>query len=99
MALKLTSSSQGVSFSVKVVPGASKNSVVGVEGEFLKVRLTAPPVEGRANQALVELLSKLLRVPKSRVHILRGLSSKQKSLLVENYDAAQFREFLSKLDS
>jgi uncharacterized protein (TIGR00251 family) len=98
MALKLTSSSQGVSFLVKVVPGASRNSVVGVEGEFLKVRLTAPPVEGRANHALIELMSKLLRVPKSRVHILTGLSSKQKSLLVENYEAVQFREFLSKLD-
>jgi hypothetical protein len=99
MTLKLTSSSQGVIFSVKVVPGASRNSVVGVEGEFLKVRLTAPPVEGRANQALIDLLSRLLMVPKSRVSITKGLSSKRKSILIESYDLAQFHKFLSELDS
>ena len=99
MTLRLASSPRGVTFSVKVVPGASRNSVSGVEGEFLKVRLVAPPIEGRANQALVELLSKVLMVPKSKVHITRGLSSKRKSILVESYDPRRFQKFLSEFDS
>jgi uncharacterized protein (TIGR00251 family) len=97
MVLRLASGPHGLSFSVKVVPGASKNSVAGVEGECLKVRLTAPPVEGKANQALIELFSKLLMVSKSKVHIQSGFSSKRKIVLVENYDEMKFREFLSKL--
>ena len=99
MTLRLTSSPRGVTFSVKVVTGAARNSVSVVEGEFLKVRLAAPPVEGRANQALVELLSKVLMVPKSKVHITRGLSSKLKSILVESYDPGWFQKFLTELDS
>jgi uncharacterized protein len=99
MVLRLASGPQGVSFSVKVVPGGSKDSVVGIEGEFLKVRLTAPPVEGKANQALIELFSRLLMVSRSKVHIQSGFSSKRKIVLVENYDEVKFREFLSKLKS
>src|SRR5262245_26488978 len=99
MTLRLTSSFRGVNFAVKVVPAASRTSVIGVEGEFLKVRLAAPPVKGRANQALVELFSKALSVPQSQVHIIKGLSSRQKTILVEGYDPRQFQKFLAELDS
>ncbi len=99
MDLKSTPIAGGVCFRVKVTPGTSGNSVVGVEGEFLKVRLSAHPVEGKANQALIELLSKLLALSKSRVHIRSGVSSKRKLIFVENYDVVKFREFLAELGS
>jgi uncharacterized protein len=99
MDLKPRLSARGVCFGVKVTPGSSRNSVVAVEGEVLKIRLSAPPAEGKANKALIELLSRLLSVSKSRVHIRSGFSSKRKMIFIENYDVAQFREFLSHLDS
>jgi len=67
--------------SVKVIPRSRKNSVeleVGEEGERLKVRLTAPPVDGAANEALVALLAERLGVPKRQVMIVRGATSRQK---------------------
>ena len=97
MHLKLTSSAQGLSFAVKVLPRASRNSVAGIEGEFLKIRLMAPPVDGKANQVLIEFLSKWLAVPQSRVHIQAGLLSRRKVVLVENYESTRFCELLSNL--
>jgi uncharacterized protein (TIGR00251 family) len=98
MDLKLTSSAQGLSFAVKVLPRASRNSVAGIEEEFLKIRLMAPPVDGKANQALIKFLSKWLAVPQSSVHIQAGLLSRRKVVLVENYDVARFCKLLSSLN-
>lgn len=67
--------------SVKVIPRSRKNSVEWErveEGERLKVRLTAAPVDGAANEALVEVLAERLGVPKRRVVIVRGATSRQK---------------------
>ena len=62
---------------VKVVPNSSKNSISD-EGEFLKIKLTAPPVDNKANKALIEYLSKLLKIPKSSVILKSGETSKNK---------------------
>jgi uncharacterized protein len=72
----------GVSIRVHVAPRASANRVLGVHNGALKVALTAPPVEGAANKALVEFLAKALGVPKSAVAILSGETSRNKSLRV-----------------
>ncbi len=67
--------------SVKVIPRSKKNSVEwenGVEGEGLRVRLTAPPVDGAANEALVGFLAERLGVPKRQVVVVRGATSRQK---------------------
>ena len=61
-----------VSFAVRVQPRASKDEVVGVMGGALKIRLQAPAVENRANEALVEFFAHLLKTPKSAVRILSG---------------------------
>ena len=61
-----------VDIDILVQPRSSKGRVAGVHGNELKVAITAPPVEGRANRALAELLAKLLGVAKSRVAIVRG---------------------------
>ena len=68
---------------VRVQPRASRDEVLGFQGEVLRVRVTAPPHEGRANQALVEVLSQALDVPRSRIRILRGHGSRDKLLAVE----------------
>ncbi len=67
-----------VSFPVRVQPRASKDEVAGVHGGALKIRLQAPAVENRANEALVEFLAQLLKRPKSAVRILAGERSRTK---------------------
>ena len=62
---------------VKVIPNSSKNSVSN-EGDFLKIKLTAPPVDNKANKALTEYLSKLLKVPKTSIVLKSGETSKNK---------------------
>ncbi len=84
----------GVTISVRVIPNAPRYGVDPGPTDFLKVRLTAPPVEGRANKALLKFLGKLLRVAPSHIRILRGQGSREKLLLVEGVDAARVRECL-----
>jgi uncharacterized protein (TIGR00251 family) len=69
---------------VLVQPGASHNQVVGIHGEFLRIRLTAPPVEGKANQALIKILSQLFQVRPSRLHIEAGGSTRIKRVRVSS---------------
>jgi uncharacterized protein (TIGR00251 family) len=72
--------------SIKVVPRASKTVVVGPEGEFLKIRLAAPPTEGKANQALIDFLSQYLSLPKANIEIKHGLASKHKLIQLRHCD-------------
>jgi len=82
---------QGITFAVKVVPRAARDRLVGVEGGVLKVRLTAPPVEGAANRALVKLLAKALGVARSRVEIVGGARSRNKRVRVAGLSAGELR--------
>ena len=75
-----------VRFSVRLQPRASKNEIVGLQGISLKVRVTAPPVEGMANDALVELLSKELQTPRRNVCIVSGNSSRTKVIEISGVD-------------
>ena len=84
----------GASFSVKVHPRARKNAVTGAVGDALKVSLTAPPAEGRANQALIEFLAELLQLPRASVTIAAGHSSRNKVVHVRGLGAAQVEERL-----
>jgi uncharacterized protein len=69
----------GTAISVKVIPRAKKNEVAGLmEDGSVRIRITAPPVEGAANQALVEFLSHLLNIHKNQIEIVAGLSSERK---------------------
>ncbi len=65
-----------------VQPGAKKEGVAGLHGEALKLKLTAPPVDGKANKALIVYLAKLLRVPKSAIEIQRGHKSRAKQICI-----------------
>jgi uncharacterized protein len=74
----------GVIFKVTVQPRGARNEIVGLQGDALKIRLTAPPVEGAANKMCIELLAKSLKVRKSDVEIIRGRSSRAKKILVRS---------------
>ena len=73
---------EGLLIDVQVQPKSSLNTVVGVHGEALKVKLNAPPVEGKANKALIQLMAKCLGCPKSDLDIIAGQTSRKKRLLV-----------------
>jgi len=79
----MVESGGGVTFAVRVVPRSSRNAVAGVQGDALKVKLTAPPVEGAANTALIEFLAKQLGVRRSAVSIVSGEKSRSKTVRVE----------------
>lgn len=72
----------GVIVALHIQPRASKNEIIGAQGEALKVRLTSPPVEGAANRLCCEFIAKLCGVAKSDVSIRSGEKSRQKRLLI-----------------
>ena len=86
-----------LTFSVRVVPRAKKNEIVGVEGGTLKVRIAAPPVGGKANEALVELLAQVLGVRKGQVEIARGQKAKDKTIRVRGLSEEEARKRLGNL--
>jgi len=67
-----------IRFSVHLQPRASKNEIAGLHGTSLKVRVTAPPSEGLANEALIDVLSRALDIPRRNVCIVSGFSSRRK---------------------
>ena len=85
-------SPDGVRFAVRVHPRAKKNAITGEFGEALKLSLTTPPVEGRANEACIEFFAKLLKVPRSSVTIASGQTSRNKVIRVAGVTAAEFTQ-------
>ncbi len=85
----------GACFAVAVVPRASRDEIVGEHGGALKVRITAPPVEGKANKHLVAFLAKALGVPKSRLDLAEGEASKRKVFRLKEASAKELRDRLA----
>lgn len=79
----------GVRLQVLVQPRASRSRVLGEHGGALKIALAAPPVDGAANEALVELLADLLGVPRRQVSLVSGQASRRKTIQVAGVDAAR----------
>jgi len=84
----------GATFAIKLHPRAKKNAITGEVGDALKVALTAPPVDGKANEACIEFFAKLLKVPRSSVTIAAGLASRNKVIRVAGLTAAEVRRRL-----
>lgn len=84
-----------VTFAVKVHPRAKKNAITGELGDALKLSLTTPPVEGRANEACIEFFAKLLKVPRSSVTIASGLTSRAKVIRVAGVTGQYVQDRLS----
>ena len=72
----------GVTIHVHAQPGAKRTEVAGVYGDSLKLRLASPPVDGKANECLIEFLAERLGVKRGQVKITRGLSSRRKNVFV-----------------
>jgi len=80
---------------IKIVPGSSKNKIIGAYNDALKITIAAPPVEGKANKKCIAYLAKYFDIAKSKIEIISGKNSKNK--LIKIYDISQ-KEFLGKLE-
>ena len=83
-----TKKSDGIVLKVYVQPKSSSNAIVGIHDDALKIRLTAPPVDGAANQLCIKFLAKSLGIPKSSLEILSGHASRFKQVLIRTPDSS-----------
>lgn len=86
----------GIILNIRISPNSSKNCIINSE-DMLKVKVTAPPVDGKANKVLVEFLSKTFKVPKTYFEIVKGETSKDKSILIKNIDDNKIDEIVALL--
>jgi uncharacterized protein (TIGR00251 family) len=82
---------EGVTFAVKIHPRAKENAITGELGDALKLSLTSPPVEGRANEACIEFFARLLKVSRSSITIASGQHSRGKVIRVSGLSAEEVR--------
>ena len=80
----LKETNEGFLINLKISPNASKNEIIKTDDGLLKIKITAQPVDGKANKALIEFLSKNLKVPKTSIEILKGHTGKEKTLLIHS---------------
>ena len=93
--IPISESAGVVTFAIKVHPRAKKNAITGELGDSLKLSLTTPPFEGRANDACIEFFAKLLKVPRSSVTIASGQTSRNKVIRVVGVAGQYVRDRLS----
>ena len=84
----------GATFAVQLHPRARKNAITGELGDAIKLSLTAPPVEGRANEACIKFLANLLKVPRSSITIASGQSKRRKVIRVSGISADEVQKRL-----
>lgn len=87
----------GATFSVRLHPRARENAITGILGDALKLSLTAPPAEGRANDACIGFLAEVLRLPRSSVTIAAGHSSRNKVVRIVGMTASTLEQRLAEL--
>ena len=79
---------QGAALAIRVTPRASRNEIAEILSDgTVKIRLTSPPVEGKANAALIEFLAEVLGVPRSRIEIVAGMTGRDKLVSILDLDA------------
>ena len=89
----------GCTLAVRVHPGARKNGVAGVHAEAVKIALTAPAVDGKANEALIAFLAETIGLPRARIAIAAGLTSRAKTLRVTGNSADEVAAALFPLET
>jgi uncharacterized protein (TIGR00251 family) len=85
--LRVGADGRSVTLSLHIQPGAKNTAVAGLHGDALKIRLAAPPVDGKANEALIAFLAAALGVAKQRIELISGASSRAKRLRIDQVDA------------
>jgi hypothetical protein len=93
--IPINDTAAGATFAVRVHPRARRNAITGTLGDALKLSLTAPPAEGRANDACIDFLAEVLRLPRSSVTIAAGHSSRNKVVRVLGLSASAVAERLA----
>ncbi len=87
----------GARIEIRVQPRASRNAISGMRAGILRIRVTAPPVDGQANAAAIALLAQALDLPKSAIRLVRGASSREKTLAVESMSQEEVNQRLNLL--
>jgi uncharacterized protein (TIGR00251 family) len=95
--LKIDGDKTGLKFNIYVQPRSSRNQVVGLHGDALKVRIKAPPVEGAANKMCIAVLAKALKIPKSTIEIVSGQASRTKRVQVRGENERDSSEEIERL--
>jgi len=90
----VTPVSNGVRLSVKITPGAARTKILGPHGDCLKIAVNAPPEKGKANHALIEFLSKTIKIPKQQITVQVGHTAPRKILLLQGITGDQAKTFL-----
>ena len=92
----ITSTKDGIQLNLRVSPGAKRTSIEGPYGESaVRLKVAAPPVDGKANAEVERFLASLLGIPRSDVAVIRGSSSRDKVVLVRGLEQAETRQLLS----
>ncbi len=97
--LPIKETKDGVVFKIRVVPRSSRCELVEIQEDALKIKITAPPVEGKANEECIKFIADKLGVRKSRVAIIAGHKSKKKTIAVSGLTSSEFRTLSSKFKS
>ena len=85
----------GCTLQLRVHPGAKRNAITGIHDGALKLSLTTPPTDGRANEALIAFLAEHLRLPRARIALISGQTSRSKTVRITGLNAEEVRARLS----
>ena len=95
--LSIRETAAGAVFRIRVVPRASRSGIAGIQNDALKLRITAPPVEGKANEECIRLLAETLGVKKGQVTIIAGHASRTKTVAVDGVKAKEIAAIIAVL--
>jgi uncharacterized protein (TIGR00251 family) len=95
--LSIRETGAGAVFRIRVVPRASRSGIAGIQNDALKLRITSPPAEGRANEECIRLLAETLGVKKGQVTIIAGYASRTKTVAVEGLKTDQVATLIAAL--
>lgn len=84
MMIQIKETEEGVIFSVLIQPRSSKNEIVGLQDDFIKIKVTSPPIDGRANKQFLNILGEKLKINKSMIEIIGGSKSRRKTIKIKH---------------
>lgn len=90
----LENTDKGLIVRLKIIPNSSRNEII-FDADNLKIKITAQPIENKANKALIEFLAKNLKIAKSNIKIIKGELNKEKTLLIQNLDEEDFKRIIN----
>lgn len=95
--LNIQETDNGIRIEIKAQPRSSRNQIAGEQDGVLKVKLTAPPVEGEANQALIDFLARSLKLPRKNIVLLRGETARNKLIEIKGISREEFLLKINKI--